>query len=201
MNGEPTQATADPLPERDTIRAALEGDQAAFREIVFLYSRRLYAISYGVVQDAAEAEDVVQETFLRAYSRRDSLRDPARFPAWLCQTARNRACDILRKRRPHALPDQQNGLEHIADDASPCPSAGIRLAERDGAVHRLIGTLPENHRVAITLRFMEGMDYREIEQTMGINPGTVRGILARAMKTLRKGAGATLLAELTGINQ
>jgi RNA polymerase sigma-70 factor (ECF subfamily) len=188
MNGEPTQTAADSLPERDTIRAALAGDPAAFREIVHLYGRRVYAVAYGVVQDAAEAEDVVQETFLRAYARRDSLRDPAKLPAWLCQTARNYACDTLRRRRPHPLPHQQDGLEHIADEAVPCPSAGLRLAERDGAIHRLLGTLPENHRIAITLRFMQGMDYREIEQTMGINPGTVRGILARAMKTLRKGA-------------
>jgi RNA polymerase sigma-70 factor (ECF subfamily) len=201
MNGHPAPATTDPLPECDTIRAALAGDPGAFRKIVHLYSRRLYAVAYGVVQDAAEAEDVVQETFLKAYARRDTLRDPDKFPAWLCQTARNHACDILRKRRPQSLPHQQNGLDQIPDDAVPCPSAGLRLAERDSAIHRLLGTLPENHRVAITLRFMEGMDYREIEHTMGINPGTVRGILARAMKTLRKGIGATQLAELTGVHQ
>jgi RNA polymerase sigma factor (sigma-70 family) len=201
MNGLPAQATTDPSPERETVRAALEGDPAAFREIVHLYSRRLYAIAYGVLQDAIEAEDVVQETFLKAYTRRESLRDPAKLPAWLCQTARNHACDILRKRRPQSLRHHQDGLDHLPDDTIPCPSAGLRLAERDGAVHRLLGTLPENHRVAITLRFMEGMDYREIEQAMGINPGTVRGILARAMKTLRNGIGTARLADLIGASQ
>jgi RNA polymerase sigma-70 factor (ECF subfamily) len=198
---DPSQPTTNPLPERNTIRAALAGDQAAFQELVYLYGRRIYAVAYGVVQDAAEAEDIVQETFLKAYSRRDSLRDPDRFPAWLCQTARNHALDTLRKRRPIPFPNQQAGLEQIADDAVPSPSAGLSLADRDHAVRTLLLTLPENHRIAITLRFMDGMDYREIERTMGIAHGTVRGILARAMKTLRKSAGAALLAELTGASQ
>lgn len=165
-----------------------------------LYGRKLYAVAYGVVQDAAEAEDIVQETFLKACSNRHTLRDPDKFPAWLFQTARNRACDILRKRRPYPLPHEEQAFHEISDDATPCPSAGLHAAERSGAVHHLLSTLPENHRIAVTLRFMEGMDYREIEQAMGINPGTVRGILARAMKTLRTGIGATLLADIKEAN-
>ena len=137
---DPSQPTTNPLPERNTIRAALAGDQAAFQELVYLYGRRIYAVAYGVVQDAAEAEDIVQETFLKAYSRRDSLRDPDRFPAWLFQTARNHALDTLRKRRPIPFPNQQAGLEQIADDAVPSPSAGLSLADRDHAVRTLLLT-------------------------------------------------------------
>jgi RNA polymerase sigma-70 factor (ECF subfamily) len=177
-------------PERDTIKRALAGDPAAFEELVYLYGRRLYAVAYGVVQDASEAEDIVQETFLKAYSRRWLIRDPDKFPAWLFRTTRNRACDLLRKHRPAPLPPEEHSLDHIADPGVTCPSANLRAAERNGAIHRLLDTLPDNHRIAVTLRFMEDMDYRQIEETMGIQPGTVRGILARAMKTLRKGIGA-----------
>jgi RNA polymerase sigma-70 factor (ECF subfamily) len=188
------------FPEREAVLRALRGDGPAFKEVVMLYGRRLYAVAYGVLQDAAEAEDVVQETFLKAHSCRRTIRDPERFPAWLFRTARNRALNVLRKRRPYADPQAGRPLPEIADDRAPCPSANLRETERNGAVQRLLSTLPENHRMAITLRFMEGMDYHEIEEAMGINPGTVRGILARAMKTLRKGVGTAPFADITGVN-
>jgi len=189
------------LPERETLRRALRGDGPAFHEVVMLYGRRLYAVAYGVLQDAAESEDVVQETFLKAYARRRMIRDPDKFPAWLFRTTRNRALDVMRKRHPCLSPREDQPPREIADDGAPCPSANLREAERNGAVHKLLNTLPENHRVAITLRFMEGMDYREIEETMGIGQGTVRGVLARAMKTLRKGIGTALFADITGVNR
>jgi len=194
------EAKPSKFDEKETLRRALQGDTAAFEEVIALYSRRLHAVAYGVVQNAAEAEDVVQETFLKAYARRWLIRDPEKFPAWLCRTARNRACDLLRKRSHDALPETGQELEIIADAGVPCPSANLDATERSGAVHRLLNTLPENHRIAVTLRFMEGMDYREIQQTMGVSNGALRGILARAMKTLRSGITTALLPEVTGVN-
>src|SRR5271155_2098080 len=102
MSDDPQPSGAGDFPEREAVRRALKGDNSAFQEIVLLYSRRLYAVAYGVLQDPAEAEDVVQETFLKAYSRRWMIRDPGKFPAWLCRTARNRAFDLLRKHRPQS---------------------------------------------------------------------------------------------------
>lgn len=200
MSGDSQPPGTDLFPEREIVRRALKGDNAAFQEVVLLYSRRLYAVAYGVLRDSTEAEDVVQETFLKAFARRWMIRDPGKFPAWLCRTTRNRAYDVVRKHRPQSLPDDE-ALEAIADDSTPSPSANLHAAERNGAVQRLLDALPDNHRVAITLRFMEDMDYREIEEAMGINHGTVRGILARAMKTLRKGIGTALLPDITGVNQ
>jgi RNA polymerase sigma-70 factor (ECF subfamily) len=200
-NPQPQPDATDPghFPERETVRRALRGDSGAFHEVVLLYSRRLYAVAYGVVQNPTEAEDVVQETFLKAYALRWMIRDPEKFPAWLCRTARNRAIDLMRKHRPQPLAHDDETLAEIADESVPCPSANLQAIEKYGPMHRLLETLPDNHRIAITLRFMEEMDYREIEETMGINPGTVRGILARAMKTLRKGIGTSLLPEITGV--
>jgi RNA polymerase sigma-70 factor (ECF subfamily) len=189
--------------ERETIRRALHGDTGAFEEVIAFYSRRLYAVAYGALQNATEAEDVVQETFLKAYARRWLIRDPDKFPAWLCRTTRNRACDLVRRRSNEAHPEENREtevMEIIADASVPCPSANLRATERNGAVHRLLNTLPENHRIAVTLRFMEGMEYEEIQQAMGVSNGALRGILARAMKTLRKGVGTALLPDLTGVS-
>jgi len=183
--------------EQEKLRRALQGDTEAFEKVIALYSRRLYAVAYGVLGNASEAEDVVQETFLKAYARRWLIRSPEKFPAWLCRTTRNRACDLLRKHRPDVHIEE---LAEMVDDGIPCPSANLRETERNGAVQRLLHTLPENHRTAVTLLFMEGMNYQEIEETMGLSNGALRGILARAMKTLRKGIGTPLLPDITGVN-
>jgi RNA polymerase sigma-70 factor (ECF subfamily) len=188
------------IAEKEILRRALRGDTAAFEKVIALYSRRLYAVAYGVVQNSTEAEDVVQETFLKAYAHRWLIRNPDKFPAWLCRTTRNRACDLIRKRFNEVLSDEGLEMETIADAGVPCPSANLHAIERSGAVHRLLETLPENHRIAVTLRFMEGMEYREIEETMGVSNGALRGILARAMKTLRKGIDNALLPDATGVN-
>jgi len=192
-------ACPDGPTDRETIRRALRGDTAAFEEVIAAYSRKLYAVAYGVLQNAAEAEDVVQETFLKAYARRWLIRDPDKLPAWLCRTAWNRACDLLRRRSKVFAPGERDTMEAVADDAAPCPSANLCATERTEAVQRLLDTLPESHRVAITLRFMEGMEYREIEKTMGLSNGALRGILSRAMKTLRKGIGTELFPDATGV--
>ena len=194
MNGDSEPHPADDFLERQTVRRALRGDTAAFQEVVVLYGRRLYTVAYGVVQNRTEAEDVVQETFLKAYARRWMIRDPEKFPAWLCRTAQNHARDVLRKHRPQSLPHDDQTFQEIADDGVPCPSANLHETERHGAVHRLLNALPDHHRMAITLRFMEGMDYEEVAETMGVSRGALRGILARAMKTLRKGVGPALIS-------
>jgi RNA polymerase sigma-70 factor (ECF subfamily) len=189
--------TTDGFSERETLQRALQGDTGAFEEVIALYSRRLYAVAYGVLGNATEAEDVVQETFLKAYARRWLIRSPEKFPAWLCATTRNRACDLLRKHRAEVHIEE---IVEMADEGMPCPSANLRETERNGAVQRLLKTLPENHRTAVMLLFMEGMKYEEIEKAMGLSNGALRGILARAMKTLRKGIGSPLLPNITGVN-
>jgi RNA polymerase sigma-70 factor (ECF subfamily) len=188
---------ADDFPEREILQRALRGEAEAFEEVIALYGRRLYALAYGILGNAAEAEDVVQETFLKGYARRWLIRKPEKFPAWLSITARNRACDLLRKHRAN---DYIEEIAEMADDDVPRPSANLDESERNGAVRRLLHTLPENHRVAVTLFFMDGMGYREIEETMGLSNGALRGILARAMKTLRKRIGTSLLPDITGVN-
>src|SRR5437870_12481320 len=85
--------------EREQYRAAIQGDREAFEMIIRTNSRALFAIAYGILQDRGEAEDVVQDSLVKAWKTRWRLRDPEKFPAWLATIARHRAHDILRKRR------------------------------------------------------------------------------------------------------
>src|ERR687887_1371254 len=85
--------------EREVYRAAIHGDREAFEMIIRTESRNLFAIAYGILQNREEAEDAVQDALVKAWKTRWRVRDPEKFPAWLCMIARNRAHDVLRKRR------------------------------------------------------------------------------------------------------
>src|SRR5881275_2629964 len=92
--------------EREQYRAAIHGDREAFEMIIRTHSRALYAIAYGILQNREEAEDAVQDSFVKAWKSRWRVRDAQKFPAWLATIARHRARDIFRSRRHPPLDHQ-----------------------------------------------------------------------------------------------
>lgn len=177
-------APSDPS-DRTLIEAALNGDTDSFEMIIRTHSRKLFAVAYAILQDASEAEDIVQETFVRAWNRRRWMRDPEKFPAWLTTVARNRSCDILRRRRTVPL-DEDAPLPEMADVHAPCPDNPMAADDMRLQMRAALGQLPEQHRTALTLRYLEGMDYLSIERAMGLTNGALRGILGRALAAMRK---------------
>lgn len=165
--------------EREMYRAAIHGDRDAFEMIIRSSSRTLFAIAYGVLQNREEAEDVVQDAFVKAWKTRWRVRDPEKFPAWLGTIARNRARDVFRARRTVPLSDQLKEEPDTRADASPA-------GDMDGEIHAALASLPETHRLAITLRYFDALDYATIERTLGLTNGALRGILGRALQTMRK---------------
>jgi RNA polymerase sigma-70 factor, ECF subfamily len=163
--------------EREQYRAAIHGDREAFEMIIRVHSRTLFAIAYGVLQSREEAEDVVQDSLIKAWKTRWRVRDPEKFPAWLGAIARHRAHDVLRRRRTVPLPRETT--ERSEND--PTDTTLI-----DQQLHSALATLPELHRAALTLRYFEDMDYRAIENTLGLSNGALRGILGRALASMRK---------------
>jgi len=166
--------------EQELYRAAIHGDREAFEMIIRTRSRTLFAIAYGILQDREEAEDAVQDSFVKAWKSRWRVRDPQKFPAWLCTITRHRARDIFRGRRP--APEFEREPNASLPDAEQDLAAG----ERRFQVHAALAALPEIHRTALMLRYFEEMDYRTIENTLGITNGALRGILGRALASLRK---------------
>jgi RNA polymerase sigma-70 factor, ECF subfamily len=163
--------------EREQYRAAIQGDREAFEMIIRTNSRALFAIAYGILEDRAEAEDVVQDSLVKAWKTRWRVRDPEKFSAWLATIARHRAHDILRKRRPFPYPHE--GIEIRENE--PIDTTAV-----DQKLHSALATLPELHRAALTLRYFEEMDYRSIENTLGLSNGALRGILGRSLASMRK---------------
>jgi RNA polymerase sigma-70 factor, ECF subfamily len=161
--------------EREQYKAAIQGDREAFEMIIRTNSRALFAIAYGILQDRGEAEDVVQDSLVKAWKTRWRVRDPEKFPAWLAAIARHRAHDILRKRQPFSYPYEGIGQNEPIDTTAV-----------DQKLHSALATLPELHRTALTLRYFEEMDYRSIENTLGLSNGALRGILGRSLASMRK---------------
>ena len=153
--------------------------------IIRTQSRALFAIAYGILQNREEAEDAVQDALVKAWKSRWRVRDPEKFPAWLCMIARHRARDVFRKRRPVPLPVE---IESVVLDPSD-PSA------LDQQLHSALAALPELHRAAISLRYFEQMDYATIESRLGLTNGSLRGILGRALTTMRKQLKPALASE------
>jgi RNA polymerase sigma-70 factor (ECF subfamily) len=163
--------------EREQYRAAIRGDREAFEMIIRTHSRTLFAIAYGILQNREEAEDVVQDSLVKAWKIRWRVRDPEKFPAWLATIARHKAHDVFRKRRTVPL---------TAQLTEPIESEPADTSALDQRLHSALAALPEVHRAALTLRYFEEMDYRTIENTLGLTNGALRGILGRALASMRK---------------
>jgi RNA polymerase sigma-70 factor (ECF subfamily) len=166
--------------ERKQYQAAIRGDREAFEMIIRTNSRALFAIAYSILQNREEAEDVVQDALVKAWKTRRRVRDPEKFPAWLATIARHRAHDLVRRRRTIPLPSE------TPEPIETIETGAIDSIALDQQLHSALAALPELHRAALTLRYFEEMDYRSIENTLGLTNGALRGILGRALSSLRK---------------
>ena len=158
-------------------RAAIHGDREAFGMIIRIHSRALFAIAYGILQNREEAEDAVQDALVKAWKSGWRLRDPEKFPTWLCMIARHRARDIFRRRRTVPLSGEMT---------EPVESEATDTTALDQQLHFALAALPKLHRSALALRYFEEMDYRSIEKLLGLSNGALRGILGRALASMRK---------------
>lgn len=163
--------------EREVYRAAIHGDREAFEMIIRTHSRPLFAIAYGILQNREEAEDAVQDALVKAWKSRWRVRDPEKLPAWLCMIARHRARDVFRKRKPVPIAHETREINE---------SETTNTIDLDRQLHSALAALPELHRAAVSLRYFEDMDYATIENRLGLTNGSLRGILGRALATMRK---------------
>src|SRR5436189_5824089 len=129
--------------EQGLYRSAIQGDRDAFEMIIRTLSRNLFAIAYGILQNREEAEDVVQDTLVKAWKSRWRVRDPEKFPAWISTIARHRARDLARRRRPEPLPHDFESVETVDAEIDH------RSTELNSEVQTALAQLPELHRIAV----------------------------------------------------
>jgi RNA polymerase sigma-70 factor (ECF subfamily) len=172
--------------EPSLVERARRGDPAAFEALVNQHAVYVYNLAFRVAQDAQEAEDLAQETFLRAWQGLAHFRGQARFATWLYRIQANLFYNRWpRLRRDLAsLPVEAAAFEPIP--AEQGVEAAVVSAEERAAVHAAIDRLSPAYRVLITLRHLQEMSYEEIAQTLNLPLGTVKTGIHRARRELQQ---------------
>ena len=184
------------LSDQQVVLMARDGREAAYRELIRRYERPIFALLFRMVRDRELAEDLSQETFIKALNAIESYRPEFKFSSWIFKIANNAAIDHLRRREldtlsldgsPHAeTPEamQATALQIGARQESPLDAVEAR--ELGGAIEVAIGRLRPEYRSCILLRHVEGRAYEEIAEMLDLPLGTVKTYIHRARNELRQ---------------
>jgi len=175
--------------DRNLIADSLNGDGAAFGQLVRRYQDRLYNTVYRLVDNADDALDVVQDAFLNAYQSLDSFKGDALFFTWLYRIAVNTAISHKRKKRVLVRIADRNG-DTLIEPADPSnlarPDFALEQAEEEQKDHRALARLSSEHRAVLLMKELEGQKYEEMAEALGVPIGTIRSRLHRARLELRE---------------
>ena len=178
--------------DAELVERALMRDEAAVRVILKANNRRLYRLTRGILRNDHEAEDVVQETYVRAFTHLADFRGASSLATWLSRIAMNEALGRLRRQRPgvelNTLPKDSLEAEIIPFPLTPAaddPEKSMARREIQTVVEAAIDELPELFRLVFIARIVEGMSVEETADTLELRPETVKTRLHRARAMLR----------------
>jgi RNA polymerase sigma-70 factor (ECF subfamily) len=171
-------------PDADLVAGTLAGDLGAFDQLVERHQAVVHRIAARIV-GRDEADDVVQETFLRAYHRLDRFRGESPFRSWLLQIASNSALNAVRRKRPEPVAAVTEGEPYGTEQApARTPVRELEDRERRERLELKLRELRTEHRAVLVLRDLEGLPYEEIADITGSPMGSVKGRLHRARNEL-----------------
>jgi RNA polymerase sigma-70 factor (ECF subfamily) len=179
--------------DRAIIERAQAGDRQSFRRLVARYERRAFALAVGLVRDEQDAQEIVQEAFLRVHRNLASFNGSSTFFTWLYRIVANLSIDLMRRpcRRETSLEDHRGSARE--DDCALVsrldgddPLEHVRRAEISVRIQRALDALPSYHRGVILLREVEGMSYQEMAEAMGVSKGTIMSRLFHARQKLQR---------------
>jgi len=179
--------------EMTLVRAAKQGDVAAFEELVRRYDRNVFRIANHITHNAEDAEDVVQEAFLKAYQNLDRFQEQSKFYTWLVRIAVNEALMKLRRRRSDKTVSMDQDIETEEDtipreiaDWSPNPEQQYKQEELKEILTKTIQGLPPSFRTVFVLRDVEGLSTEETAEALDLSVPAVKSRLLRARLQLRE---------------
>jgi len=180
------------LTDSVAVAQARAGDSGAFRLLVERHSRNLFRLAYRMTGHQEDAEDVVQETFLRAYKQLSKFDERASFGTWLYRIAANCALDLIRVRKRRGgrqAPAPEEGAPdpvQLLPDRAPTPDRLALSGEVERKVTDVLNELSEMERTAFVLRHYEGMCIDDIGRTLGVQPNAAKHSIFRAVQKLRR---------------
>ncbi len=182
--------------DQDVVLEARAGRQAAYRELVRRYERPIFSLIYRMVRNREQAEDLSQETFVKALNAIESYRPEYKFSSWIFKIANNVSIDHLRRREldtlsldgsPHALtPEAIQASALQLGDRQETALEELEAKELGGEIEAAIATLRPEYRACILLRHVEGRPYEEIATMLDLPLGTVKTYIHRARGELRQ---------------
>jgi RNA polymerase sigma-70 factor, ECF subfamily len=177
--------TAEPIDlDYAVLRRVARGDQTALAELIRRHENRLYQVAYRLLKDPLEAEDALQEVFLKVYEHAHRFEPKASVSAWLHRITANHCLNLLR---------QRHSQESLDDDDAPMlrntgatPLEALEEQDLSHRLEQLLDALPENQRRALILKRFAGLSYQEIGEELGLSSQAVDGLLKRARQFLKK---------------
>ena len=173
--------SADQVDDQALVASALGGRPEAFGTLVERYDRAVYHLAFRTLRDREEARDATQEAFFKAYRSLRTFKPGAKFSTWIFSIAYHGCCDRLARRKRYSN-------EEMPDRADPSagPESQAIANDESSRLRAAIEALPEKYRTAITLYHLQGRQYDEIAQVLGMPMGTVKTHLFRAKEQLRR---------------
>lgn len=195
----PKRQKAEPgFADKELVDRARAGDHEAFRELFQRYQRRAYSLAYGVLHNADDALDVVQEGFIKAHRYLDKFEGNSSFYTWLYRIIMNLSIDHLRKHKRARHVDFNDALAHgegesnVGEDSlmprilGAHPGKSLARKRIRQQITEALDTLSEKHRAVLIMRELEGMSYEEMAQAMECSKGTIMSRLFHARKNMQK---------------
>ncbi|WP_424630779.1 RNA polymerase sigma factor [Bradyrhizobium sp. SYSU BS000235] len=187
------QERAAPSPDTDLVHRAIARDGEAFRTIIQRYNQRLYRMARSILKNDTEAEDAVQEAYIRAFTHLESFRGDSSLGTWLSRIVINEALGRLRAQRPSvdidAFEQPRVAAEIIQFPLATKPDDPERtMAQRQllQLVEQATDNLPEVYRIVFTARVIEGLSVEDTAEILGLRPETVKTRLHRARRLVRE---------------
>lgn len=177
---------------KETIQKVLKGNKDAYAEIVDIYKERIYFVCYRIIGNKHDAEDIAQETFIKAYINLERFNLKMNFTTWIYRIATNLCIDRLRKRKPDYYLDAEmpgvdgQTLYSLIADNNKLPEAEIEQQELQQYIQAVILSLPDKYRSVIILMYLEDFSLKEISDILNIPLGTVKTRLHRGREALRE---------------